>query len=222
MNQVDVSPTMPIDAAKAEAFTGQMVTVLNHAFLALLTSIGHQTHLFETMASLPPAASPQIAEAARLQERYVREWLAGMVTGGIVEYSADTGTYGLPREHAACLTAAAGADNLAMFAQYIALCGLVEQPLIQAFRDGGGVPYSAYTRFQQAAGGREHHDVRPQAGQHGPAAGARRDRGAPGRGGCPRSWVRTRARNQSHGARISTQPVHRVGLCGRRHHGSTQ
>jgi 2-polyprenyl-3-methyl-5-hydroxy-6-metoxy-1,4-benzoquinol methylase len=149
MNQVNVSPTTTIDAAKAEAFTGRMVTVLNHAFLALLTSVGHQTRLFETMALLPPATSDQIAEAARLQERYVREWLAGMVTGGIVEYSADTATYWLPPEHATCLTATAGAENLAMFTQYIALCGLVEQPLVRAFRHGGGVPYSAYARFQQ-------------------------------------------------------------------------
>lgn len=149
MSQVDVRSTVTLDPARAEAFSGRMVTVLNHAFLALLTSVGHQTRLFETMASLPPATSGQIAQAAGLQERYVREWLAGMVTGTVVEYAAETSTYWLPPERAGCLTAAAGAHNLAMFTQYIALCGLVEQPLIEAFRDGGGVPYSAYARFQQ-------------------------------------------------------------------------
>ena len=40
-----------------------------------MTSIGHQTGLFDTMAGLPPSTSEQIAEAAGLHERYVREWL---------------------------------------------------------------------------------------------------------------------------------------------------
>jgi len=149
MTQTHAAVTADHDPVKAQAFAGEMVTVLNHAFLALLTSIGHQTRLFETMAALPPATSERIAEAAGLQERYVREWLAGMLTGGIVEYSRETGTYWLPREHAACLTPAAGADNLATFTQYIGLCGLVEQQVVAAFKQGGGVPYSAYPRFQQ-------------------------------------------------------------------------
>lgn len=139
----------PIDAAKAEAFAGEMVGMLNHAFLALLTSVGHQTRLFEVMSALPPATSGRIAEAAGLQERYVREWLAGMVTGGIVEYRPEAGTYRLPPEHAACLTRAAGPDNLAMFTQYVGLCGIVEPKVVEAFRSGGGVPYSEYPRFQQ-------------------------------------------------------------------------
>ena len=36
-----------IDQAKAEAFAGQMVGVLNGSILALMTSIGHQTGLFD-------------------------------------------------------------------------------------------------------------------------------------------------------------------------------
>jgi 2-polyprenyl-3-methyl-5-hydroxy-6-metoxy-1,4-benzoquinol methylase len=138
-----------IDSARAEAFAGQMMGVLNHGFLALLVSVGHRTRLFETMAGLPPATSEGIANAAGLHERYVREWLGGMVAGGIVEYAPETQTYGLPQEHAACLTSAAGADNLAMFTQYIALCGLVEDQVVTAFTDGRGVPYSAYSKFQQ-------------------------------------------------------------------------
>ena len=41
------------------------------------------------MAKLPPSTRlREIAEAAGLNERYVREWLGAMVTGGIVEYDA--------------------------------------------------------------------------------------------------------------------------------------
>ena len=36
--------------------------------------------------------------------------------------------------------------------QYVALMGEVEQGVVEAFRTGGGVPYSAYPRFQQLQG----------------------------------------------------------------------
>ena len=58
-----------------------------------MTSIGRQTGLFEAMAALPPSTSEAIAGAAGLDERYVREWLGAMVTGGIVEFDAAQRTY---------------------------------------------------------------------------------------------------------------------------------
>ncbi|ORT57558.1 class I SAM-dependent methyltransferase [Streptomyces sp. CB03238] len=136
------------DVARQEAFTELMVDVLNKGVLALLISVGHQTGLFDTMSTLPPATSADIAKAADLDERYVREWLGGMVVGGIVEYEPDGATYRLPPEHAASLTTAAGPDNLAGMMPYIALMGEVEQQVVASFRDGGGVPYAAYPRFQ--------------------------------------------------------------------------
>ncbi|WP_396446634.1 class I SAM-dependent methyltransferase [Actinomadura sp.] len=139
---------MSPDATRQEEFAGFMADVLNKGALGLLVSVGHQTGLFDTMSTLPPSTSADIAKAAELDERYVREWLGGMVVGGIVEYEPDGATYTLPPEHAASLTTAAGPDNLAGMMPYIALMGEVEQKVVGAFRDGGGVPYSAYPRFQ--------------------------------------------------------------------------
>ncbi|MBT2366010.1 class I SAM-dependent methyltransferase [Streptomyces sp. ISL-10] len=136
------------DPAKQEAFAGEVVDVLNKGALALLTSVGHQTGLFDTLAGLAPSTSDEIAKAAGLDERYVREWLGGMVVGGFVEYDPGGRTYRLPPEHAASLTRAAGTDNLAGLMPYIALMGEVEQQVVRSFREGGGVPYSAYPRFQ--------------------------------------------------------------------------
>src|SRR3954454_4178540 len=93
-----------IDPAKAEAFAGKMVGTLNAAAVALMTSLGHRTGLFDVLAELPPADSRRIAEAAGLSERYVREWLGAMVTGGVVEHDPEARTYRLPPEHAAVLT----------------------------------------------------------------------------------------------------------------------
>jgi 2-polyprenyl-3-methyl-5-hydroxy-6-metoxy-1,4-benzoquinol methylase len=71
-----------------------------------------------------------------------------MVTGRIVTYDSAGQTYVLPAEHAAWLTRAAGANNLAFQARYIPLLAQVEDQIIECFRKGGGVPYSAYPRFQ--------------------------------------------------------------------------
>lgn len=129
------------------AFAEQMLDMLNNAALALMTSIGHRTELFDAMAELPPSTCQQIADAAGLNERYVREWLGAMVTGRFIVYDAEHDTYFLPREHAAVLTRAASPDNIAAFAQYIPLLGSVEDPIIGCFYKGGGVPYSQFKRF---------------------------------------------------------------------------
>src|SRR5690606_24493396 len=98
-----------MNPAKVEAFAERMTGLLNAGAVALLCSIGHRTKLFDVMAQLPPSTSAQVADAAGLQERYVREWLHGMVTAQIVEYDADGKTFRLIPEHAALLTRAAGA-----------------------------------------------------------------------------------------------------------------
>ena len=141
--------TQELDPAKAEAFAGQMIGMLNGACLTLMTSIGHLTGLFDIMVGMRPSTSHHIAQTTGLNERYVREWLAAMVTGRIIEYDPVGGTYRLPPEHAAALTRAAGPDNLATLTQFIPLFGNVEEQLIHSFRNGGGVPYSAFSTFQQ-------------------------------------------------------------------------
>jgi 2-polyprenyl-3-methyl-5-hydroxy-6-metoxy-1,4-benzoquinol methylase len=139
--------TNELNQAEVEAFAGKMLDMLNGAALALMTSIGHRTGLFDTMASLPPSTSAEIAAAAGLHERYVREWLGAMVTAGVVGLDPATGRFVLPAEHAAVLTRAAAADNMAVFAQYIALLGGVEDDIVECFRHGGGVPYARFPRF---------------------------------------------------------------------------
>lgn len=127
----------------------QTLGMINGAMLTLMTSIGHRAGIFDAMTTLPPSTSEEIASAAGLNERYVREWLAAMTAGRIIEFDAAARTYRLPPEHAASLTRAAGRRNLATIAQFVPLFGNVEDELLEAFRNGGGVPYARYERFQQ-------------------------------------------------------------------------
>jgi ubiquinone/menaquinone biosynthesis C-methylase UbiE len=138
-----------MDQAQAEAFAERMIDVLNSGALSLMLSIGHKTRLFDTMADLPPSTSEQIAQAAGLNERYVREWLGAMVTGRIIEYDEVRGVYHLPAEHTAYLTRAVGPNNLALIQQYIVLLADVQEEIVECFFKGGGVPYSSFRQFQR-------------------------------------------------------------------------
>lgn len=143
--------TQALDANKVQAFAGQMMSILNHGMLSLMVSIGHRTGLFDRMATLGPSTAAEIARAASLQERYVREWLSSLAAGRIVDYDGRRGTFRLPPEHAACLTRGAGPNNLAILAQGIAEYGSVEGAIVECFAKGGGVPYAAYHRFHDLA-----------------------------------------------------------------------
>jgi DNA-binding IclR family transcriptional regulator len=78
-----------------------MLRTTNEAALALMVRVGHRTGLFDVMAAMPAATSAEIASRASLDERYVREWLAVMTTGRIVEHDGAAGSYWLPAHHAA-------------------------------------------------------------------------------------------------------------------------
>ena len=130
-----------IDPADVEAFMGRVMSFYAGAMLNYMIDIGHRTGLLAAAAQ-GPATSEELAGRAGLTERYVREWLAAMTSGGIVEYDAATRTYTLPPVHAACLTD--GPMNLAPFAAFQTHLAKHVHQVARAFREGGGVPYAEY------------------------------------------------------------------------------
>ena len=141
--------TTPFNHTIHENFGKKMVETLNHAGLALMISIGHRCGLFDVMSRLPANTSSMIAAEAKLNERYVREWLGAMTTGGVVEYRPEDRTYRLPPEHAEWLTRAASPNNVATSMQWFAVLGRAEDDVVEAFHHGRGVPYGAYPRFHE-------------------------------------------------------------------------
>ena len=138
------------DSQKAEAFAGRLLSVLNNGGLCLMISIGHRTGLFDAMAQQAAAlTSAELSTRTGLNERYVQEWLGAMVTAGIVDVDPPTLTFSLPPEHATSLPRERGAGNIAVFTQYIAVLGSVEDAIVECFRNGGGVPYERFPRFHE-------------------------------------------------------------------------
>ncbi|WP_457156469.1 class I SAM-dependent methyltransferase [Mycobacteroides abscessus] len=137
-----------------EEFSERLTAAIDNAALVLLMSIGHQTGLLDTLAASAGSTSEQLADAAGLEERYVREWLAGMTVAHVVDYEPVSAIYTLPSHRAATLTREAGLNNLARLAQYLPLLSEVEQKILGCFRRGGGLQYQDYPRFHAVMGER--------------------------------------------------------------------
>src|SRR5699024_8244 len=117
--------------------------------LALFVALGHEAGLLATLGDLPPSTSAQIADAAGLDERYVREWLASATCGELVCYQPADGTFRLPPNAAAVLTGE-GADNIARQLSMLGELTRVRPRIRACFRTGGGTSYADYPRFAAA------------------------------------------------------------------------
>ena len=149
MTPEPTTTSAPFDEAKAEAFAERFVNGLSEASLMLMYSVGHRTGLFDAMDGRDWATSAEIAGAAGLDERYVREWLGAVVTGKVVDYRPGDQTYRLPPEHARGLTRRASPENLAVTSQWISVLGCVETPIVETFKSGGGIGYECFHRFHE-------------------------------------------------------------------------
>jgi SAM-dependent methyltransferase len=130
-----------LDPQQLETWAGKVLSIYTGSMLSYMIDIGHGTGLL-AVAAQGPGTSEELASRAGLHERYVREWLAAMVTGGVFEYDPATRTYALPAEAAAVLTG--GPLPLAVLAGLQTHLGKHVHEVARAFREGGGVPYSAY------------------------------------------------------------------------------
>jgi SAM-dependent methyltransferase len=142
-----------LDRTRVQEFARKLFGLYTSGVLTLMVDLGQRTGLFETLAK-GPGTSAELAARAALNERYVREWLGAMTTGGVVEYDAATGRYTLPPEHAACLTGASS-RNLAAGSQVLPLLAKHVGAVARCFREGGGVSYAEFrpdfTAYQDAS-----------------------------------------------------------------------
>ncbi|OZM71850.1 methyltransferase type 12 [Amycolatopsis antarctica] len=139
-----------MDDDRRAAFGAHLVSTLTGGALSMLVSVGYRTGLFEAAAT-GPATSAELADRAGLQERYVREWLGAMVTGGFLEYETASARYTLPPEHACFLTGTGAANAAPMASMLRAFAGALPE-LERSFSTGGGVPHAGFAPHFDAVG----------------------------------------------------------------------
>src|SRR5213592_32936 len=142
-----------LDKQRTQEFARKLFGFYTSGVLTLMVDIGHTTGLFEAAAK-GRGGSEEIAARAGLHERYVREWLCALATGGVFEYDAAARTFSLPPEHAVCLTGTSS-RNLAAGSQGLRMLAARLPKIVECFRNGGGVPYAEYrpdfTEFMDAS-----------------------------------------------------------------------
>jgi SAM-dependent methyltransferase len=140
-NPSKAGPGPELDPGAVEQRAGQLFGILTGALLSSMIDIGHRTGLFTAIAQ-GPATVEELAARAGLQERYVREWVGAVVTGGLLDFDPATELVSIAPELAVCLTD--GPMNMAPYAQLNTHLGKQVHKVARAFREGGGVPYSEY------------------------------------------------------------------------------
>lgn len=141
------APGAGTPADGTERAAEHLLRIVNDGGLSVLLSIAYQSGLLDTLGSLPPASTQQIADAGALDERYVREIVHGLLTAGIVEAPA-ADTYRLSPDYAPLLTGP-GVDNLARMTRYLTLMGEVTPKVVDRVRTGGGLAYDDYPGFHR-------------------------------------------------------------------------
>jgi 2-polyprenyl-3-methyl-5-hydroxy-6-metoxy-1,4-benzoquinol methylase len=120
------------------------------AFMELLTIyIGDKLGLYGELADRGPATPSQLAARADINERYAREWLEQQAAAGLLEVDdpakpADDRTYSISAGHGAVLADRKSPVYLAYFGGFAPSMGAQAPAVVEAFRAGGGVPWSAF------------------------------------------------------------------------------
>lgn len=132
--------------ATTEAFGGQVFGDALGYFRVLSMYVGLRLGLYEALRDADGLTAADLASRAAIDERYAREWLEQQATAGILEADtgADPNVFRLPSGHAEALL---NPDSLAFLGatirQLMSLRGVIDH-VVEAFRNGGGLPYDAF------------------------------------------------------------------------------
>src|SRR5690242_20981773 len=133
------TPITPPDPEQAAAFTGRVLMDTAAAATVVMAALGDRLGLFTALAEDGPATSGELAARTGTDERYVREWTAGLIAAGYLERDPLDHRVSLPAAHVPTLATEAGPTFFGGVHQE--LLGAVQgyHGLAAAFRTGGGV-----------------------------------------------------------------------------------
>lgn len=127
---------------RTETAHGRVLAALDGGALALLLALGHQTGLLDAMATRVGVTTAELSVISGCERPYVRAWLTGMASAGVVDHHPDTDEWELPRSVAALVTRDGGARNIAAFAQAIPVLAENLERVGDCFHNGGGLSAS--------------------------------------------------------------------------------
>jgi 2-polyprenyl-3-methyl-5-hydroxy-6-metoxy-1,4-benzoquinol methylase len=135
---VAAEPSVSRDALVERLF-GATVGALDVASVYLGVRLG----LYHALRDRGPSSSSELAEAAGLNERYVREWLEQQATSRILEVDEER-RFSLPPGHDEALLDETSLNYIAPVGKLLVACLRPIDAVLAAYRTGDGVPYADY------------------------------------------------------------------------------
>ncbi|MGH9023283.1 MAG: class I SAM-dependent methyltransferase [Acidimicrobiia bacterium] len=136
------------DEATRDALAGRLFSACIGALDLVHVYVGDRLGLYRVLAERPPCSSAELASAAGIHERYAREWLEHQAVAGIITVdAADSGEsrrFSMSAGHAEVLLDEESLSYLTPLALGVVGVARAAPEVIEAFRTGHGVPYSAY------------------------------------------------------------------------------
>ena len=133
--------TNPVDENKLIAFIGQMLTDLGGASSVAMVRMGDALGLYKFLNVKGPMTTPELAHAAKVDERYLREWLSHQAASNYVAYDPASARFSLTPEQS--MIFANEESPVYMMGGFDLMAAMLDnQPKVQAaFKSGGGVAW---------------------------------------------------------------------------------
>ena len=132
--------TMQIDKAEKLAF--KVVEDMGGAFTMALGYLGRSLGIFDALTEAGPVTSQDLAKKTGLNERYVHEWAKAMVAAEYIEYDSEGKGFFMNDEQTFVLTNEDSPLFVGGALQFATPTTYNVPKIAQAFRHGGGIPYS--------------------------------------------------------------------------------
>lgn len=145
----DFATTNDAATARRDALVERLFLATVGAWDLLAVYIGDRLGLYRMLADRGAMTSAELAGAAGLSERYVREWLEQQASSAILDVErADAEPsarrYSLPPGHDEALVDDASLNCIAPIGQLVVACAKPMDAVLDAFRSGEGIPYASY------------------------------------------------------------------------------
>jgi 2-polyprenyl-3-methyl-5-hydroxy-6-metoxy-1,4-benzoquinol methylase len=136
-------------ASQRNAFIERFLQFASGTFSMFSIYIGDRLGPYRALAESGPSTSKELASRTGTHERYIREWLEQQTVAGILKvedenHTAESRRFSLPAGHAEALIDCTSLNYVAPIAQLIAGAVRPMPSLLEAYRNGGGVPFEAY------------------------------------------------------------------------------
>lgn len=139
----------PQGDAMRDKLQGRMLDAARGMFELVSIYLGDRLGLYTALAAKPGQTSTELAVATKTYERYIREWLEHQTVSGFIEVQDDkldakSRRYVLPKPHAEVLVDAENINYMLPLARLIVSTTVPLPLIVDAYRSGKGVPWSAY------------------------------------------------------------------------------